>query len=146
MSYSILYNPERCMYCRACEVACKQENDIPPGTFRIRVLEDGPKELEGKLRLTHASVRCVHCGKPPCLDACPTKAIRKEADGIVLISADLCDGCKKCIEACPFEAMWFDPHRNIVEICTLCVHRVREGLEPSCVLVCPTKALTFRAV
>ncbi|MEM3703318.1 MAG: 4Fe-4S dicluster domain-containing protein [Candidatus Bathyarchaeia archaeon] len=93
--------------------------------------------------LSFACIRCMHCSKPPCLDACPTKAIYKEADGIVLVNRDLCIGCKMCVEVCPFRVIQFNLQDNIVEKCTLCVHRVREGLKPSCVLACPTKALMF---
>lgn len=131
------------MYCHSCEVACKQENDIPQGVWRIRVIEIGPMELNDKLRLIHVAVRCMHCINPPCVDVCPTKAINKEADGIVLINEGMCIGCKKCIEVCPLGAITFNHQKNVMEKCTLCVHRVRKGLLPSCVQVCPTKALTF---
>jgi Fe-S-cluster-containing dehydrogenase component len=85
----------------------------------------------------------MHCGKPLCLDACPEEAITKSADGIVLINPDLCTGCKQCIEACPFGIPQLNPETGIAEKCTLCAHRIDKGLEPACVLACPTNAIGF---
>jgi Fe-S-cluster-containing dehydrogenase component len=143
VKYSLLVDVDLCHGCQACEIACKQENDIAKGPRWIRVIQVGPKEVGGQLRMSFVPVYCLHCTKPVCMDVCPTRAITRRADGIVLINADLCTGCKACIEACPFGAPQLNPETNIVEMCTMCVHRVDEGHEPACVLACPTGAIRF---
>lgn len=141
--YTMLARRDQCLGCQACEIACKQEHGIPVGPRWMRVITFGPEEVRGRLRLSFNQVRCMHCGQPPCIDACPTNAISKRADGIVLIDDELCIGCGACLEACPFAAPQFNPEKGTMEKCDLCVHRVDEGLKPACVLVCPTGTLIF---
>jgi Fe-S-cluster-containing dehydrogenase component len=76
------------------------------------------------------------------VSACPTGASHYEDGGIVVVSADKCVGCKACIIACPYEARYLHPD-GYVDKCTFCIHRVKQGLDPACVTVCPTGALTF---
>lgn len=116
---------------------------MPVGERWIRVVKVGPKRAGGKLIMHFVPVYCRHCGRPPCIDACPVGAISKRSDGIVLFNEELCIGCKVCIEACPFGAPQYNSERDIVEACNLCVERVDQGLEPSCVQNCPTGALYF---
>lgn len=141
--YNLLIDTELCVGCQACEVACKQENSLPVGPRWMRVIQVGPEEVNGKLVMSFHPARCMHCGKPRCIDACPEKAITKRMDGIVLIDDRLCTGCMLCIEACPFGAPQFNPETNTVGKCLLCVHRVDKGLKPACVLACPTGAIYF---
>ena len=141
--YSLLVDVNLCYGCQACEVACKQENDVAEAVRWIRVIQVGPKEVGGQLKMTFVPIHCSHCGKPVCMKVCPTGAITKRTDGIVLINATLCSGCKACIEACPFGAPQLNLKTNVVEKCTMCVHRVDEGLEPACVQACPTGAIRF---
>ena len=143
VKYSLLAQRDLCLGCQACEIACKQEHDIPVGPRWMHVITIGPDEVGGKLRLSFNQMRCMHCGEPPCIEACPVDAITKRIDGIVLINQELCIGCKACIEACPFGAPQYNPEKNVVEQCNLCVHRVDKGLKPACVLTCPTGALLF---
>jgi Fe-S-cluster-containing dehydrogenase component len=133
----------RCIGCYSCELACKQENDVAVGSRWIRVVQVGPREIGGRLRLDFVPMACMHCGKPACQSACPEDAISKRSDGIVVVDADLCTGCKACIQSCKFGAMQFNPEREVAEKCTLCLHRLQRGLPPSCVLNCPTGALVF---
>ena len=98
---------------------------------------------------------CQHCEHPPCVDVCPTKASFKRADGIVLVDRHLCIGCRYCMMACPYKARSFvheplhDQNPDVprgkgtVEACTLCVHRVDQGLQPACAEACPNKAILF---
>lgn len=143
VEYSIVARPDLCLGCQACEIACKQEHDILVGPSLIRVIQVGPEEVEGRLRLSFQLVRCMHCDKPDCIEACPENAITKRIDGIVIINDELCTGCPACIEACPFGAPQYNPEKNVVVMCDLCVHRVDKGLKPACVLACPTGALLF---
>ena len=134
---------EYCIGCYACEVACKQENNIPVGIKWINVVKVGPRMVGNKLRMDFVPMRCRHCAKAPCIDACPEKAITKRADGIVLVNEELCNGCMVCFEACPFGVIQLNPETQVAEKCTLCVHRVDAGLEPACVLACPSKCMYF---
>lgn len=143
MQYSLLFDAERCIGCHACEVACKQENNVPAGPKWIRVIRKGPWETSNGLKMTYILERCRHCGRPPCIVVCPVNAIMKQDNGIVCIDRERCIGCKNCIEACPFKAPQFIEEEKIVEMCTLCEHRLQRGLNPSCVENCMTKAIQF---
>lgn len=140
---NILVDLEYCVGCRACEVACKQENDIPVGIKWINVVKVGPRMVGDKLKMDFIPMRCQHCAKAPCIDACPDNAVTKRSDGIVLINPELCTGCMSCAEACPFGAIQLNEETQVAEKCTLCVHRVDAGLEPACVYTCPSKCMYF---
>ena len=73
---------------------------------------------------------------------CPTGASFVETGGVVLVKHDLCTGCKACIASCPYDARYVHPE-GYVDKCTFCFHRVREGLKPACVSVCPTHCMHF---
>ena len=141
MGYSLYVDLDRCFGCSTCEVACKQEHDLPVGPRWIRVSQDGPKKSSTGLQLDYYPVICKHCDNPKCAEICPRKAISKGPEGIVLIDDTLCDGCKACIEACPFGLMDFDPEAEKASKCNLCSERLEKGVEPSCVILCPGKAL-----
>ena len=140
---NIMIDLEYCIGCRACEIACKQEHNIPVGIKWLNVVKVGPRMLGGKLRMDFVPMRCKHCAKAPCIEACPEKAITKRSDGIVLINPELCNGCMMCFEACPFGVIQLNPEKQLAEKCTLCVHRVDSGLEPACVKTCPSKCIYF---
>lgn len=140
---NIFVDLKYCIGCRSCEMACKQEHNIPVGVKRIHVAKIGPRKVGNKLRMDFMPMRCRHCGKPACLDACPENAITKRADGIVLIDQNLCTGCMSCAEACPFGAVQLNPETQAAEKCTLCVKRVDNGLGPACVGACPSKCIYF---
>lgn len=135
------FNENNCIACRACEGACKQEFNVPVGVRRRRVII---KE-EGKypaVQVRYLSTSCHHCEEPACLKACPAGAIRKEPEfGAVLIDQAKCIGCKRCAAACPFGAPSFDEAKHKMDKCTLCIHRLKEGLEPACVISCMGYAL-----
>ena len=140
---NIFVDLEYCIGCQACEVACKQENNIPVGIKWINVVKVGPRLVGDKLRMDFVPMRCRHCAKAPCIDACPEKAIAKRSDGIVLIDAESCTGCMACAEACPFGSIQLNTKTQVAEKCTLCVHQVDAGLEPACVRACPSKCMYF---
>ena len=144
--YTLLIDYKLCFDCKACEVACKQENNLPVGPKWIHVVTVGPKKVGDKLVVDFLPMTCVHCAKPPCIDACPTDAITKRHDGIVVIDPALCNGCMACIPACSFAAPQFNPEKNVVEKCNLCLDRVENGLKPSCVQACPSAAIYFGEV
>src|SRR5215813_3330511 len=86
-------------------------------------------------------MRCNHCDSAPCIEICPTKALYRRSDGIVDFDNRRCIGCKSCMQACPYDALYIDPGTNTAAKCNFCAHRVEIGLEPACVIVCPTQAI-----
>ena len=141
--YTLAVNTQDCVGCSACEIACKQEHNLPIGPRWIRVYPDGPREIEGKLQLRYIVTHCMHCSQPPCKDACPVEAIYKREDGIVLFDEELCIGCKDCIDACPLGVVQFDNAKEVAQKCDLCVDRLDRGLQPACVAACPSHCIYF---
>ena len=161
---SMLIDLTRCIGCDACTVACKQENGTPMDVFFARVLNVEAGTYPNVKRL-YIPVLCNHCEDPPCLKACPNKAIVKRQDGIVLIDQDRCRGTGACVSACPYGNIilpttrdgWYlnedEPYERdhvktrlkpgVARKCTYCAHRVDEGLDPACVVACPTTARIF---
>jgi Fe-S-cluster-containing dehydrogenase component/formate-dependent nitrite reductase membrane component NrfD len=85
--------------------------------------------------------RCNHCEDPPCVEICPVTAMFQRRDGIVDFDSDACIGCKACMQACPYDAIYIDPDRHTAAKCNYCAHRTEVGLEPACVTVCPEQAI-----
>ncbi len=140
MRYGFVIDQDRCIGCHACTVACKEEHQVPVGVFRTWV-----KHIE-KGEFPHTSrhfgvMRCNHCDDSPCTEICPTTALYRRADGIVDFDNRRCIGCKACMQACPYDALYIDPNHNTAAKCNFCAHRVERKLEPACVIVCPTQAI-----
>lgn len=139
---TIVANSYLCAGCHSCEVACKQINNLPAGVFRIKIEKIAPHYVSnGVLKMKFKIVRCTHCEKPLCVNVCPTGALNKRGDGMVTMDKDLCNGCKKCIDACPIHAVWFNPETGKIEKCDLCFDKKLE--EPFCVKHCMSKALRY---
>jgi len=130
--YALVIDHEKCWGCKTCEVACKQEFEIPDGVKLISVEEEGPKMVKGKPFFQYRVDVCRHCDDPPCADACAEEAILKRVDGIVILDKDRCNGCKTCMDACPYEVIDFDSGQGIAWKCNLCSNRVDKGLVPAC--------------
>ncbi|MCX5853328.1 MAG: 4Fe-4S binding protein [Deltaproteobacteria bacterium] len=128
----ILFDPEKCTGCGACEMICSTRNTekVAPTSASVKVVTD---ETQGKT----FAILCQHCRKPFCLEACPTRAIEKGEDGIVRIDRLFCTDCGLCTLACPAAAPLKDPGTQSIHKCDLC-----EG-DPLCVKYCPENALTF---
>lgn len=140
MRYGFVIDQRKCIGCHACTVACKSENEVPLGVFRtwVKYVESG--EFPNARR--HFNVlRCNHCEDAPCVNICPTQALFKREDGIVDFDNRKCIGCKACMQACPYDALYIDPDNNTAAKCNYCVHRVEQELLPACVVVCPVKAI-----
>jgi len=142
MRYVMVIDTLKCVGCSDCVVACQTENNVPFGYCRDWVVEtvNGTYPLvEMELR----SERCNHCDNAPCVRTCPTGASHKTEGGIVLVTPDECIGCGACIESCPYDARYQHPEEGYVDKCTFCIHRVKKGLQPACVSVCPTRCMYF---
>lgn len=130
----------RCIGCHACTTACKSENIVPLGVTRtyVKHVDIG---IFPQARRAHQVTRCNQCAHAPCVTACPTTAMFKRADGIVDFDKSICIGCKACMAACPYDAIFINPEDHSAEKCNFCAHRIDIGLEPACVVVCPTQAI-----
>jgi sulfite dehydrogenase (quinone) subunit SoeB len=153
-----------CVGCHACVTSCKQWNTSgtagplvdmhayaaePTGTFFNRVLSFEVGEFPNT-QTVHFPKSCLHCEDPPCVPVCPTGAsYKRKEDGIVLVDADKCIGCKYCAWACPYGVRELDDKRQVMTKCTLCVDRIADKAlpeaerKPACVMACPTNARLF---
>src|SRR5260370_13235764 len=89
---------------------------------------------------------CNHCDEAPCVTICPTNALYRRSDGIIDFDNQRCIGCKSCMQACPYDALYIDPNLNTAAKCNFCAHRVEAKLEPACVIVFPTQANLARGL
>ncbi len=153
-----------CVGCHACAVSCKEWNTgghsapltdsdaygkDPSGVWfnRVHVYE---AQHGDQTRTVNFPRSCLHCEQPACVTVCPTGAsYKREEDGIVLVDAEKCIGCKLCSWACPYGAREYDADDGIMKKCTLCIDRIyNENLEeserqPACVIACPAGARHF---
>lgn len=157
-----------CIGCKACEVACKEWNDVPAdgmvwsglsydntqslgaSTWRhVMFLEQpqaaGPQlaETADPFRWIFLSDVCKHCGRAGCLEACPTGAILRTDIGSVLVQKDVCNGCGYCIVTCPFGVIDRRQTDGRAFKCTFCYDRQKAGLIPACAKACPTQSIQF---
>lgn len=140
----IQIDPEKCVACRNCEIACatahsqskdlaKAINESPAPRSRIRII--GKKEI-------NLPVLCRHCDEALCVEICPKGALKKEGD-TVQYNEELCIGCRFCILACPFGAIQYLKEKKKTLKCDLCRERLKNNDEPACVFACPVSALTY---
>jgi formate dehydrogenase iron-sulfur subunit len=151
-----------CIGCKACEVACKEWNDVPdaPGGFsgrsydnsgglgadrwrHVAFVEQAAPDGDRGLRWLMSSDVCKHCTRAACLEVCPTGALFRTEFGTVVVQEDVCNGCGYCVPACPFGVI--DQRRGDGRVwkCTLCYDRLKVGQEPACSQACPTKSIQF---
>jgi len=130
----------RCIGCHACTTACRSENEVPLSVTRtyVKSVDVG---VYPAARRAFQVTRCNQCDDPPCVHACPTAAMHRRSDGIVDFDKSVCIGCKACIAACPYDAIFINPEDHSAEKCNFCAHRLDAGLEPACVVVCPAEAI-----
>jgi tetrathionate reductase subunit B len=144
-----------CNGCYNCQIACKDEhvaNDWTPiakpqpeiGQFWLKLTETVRGQVP-RVKVAYYPILCPHCGNAACMAACKVEgAIYRRKDGLVIIDPVKCTGCKSCVDACPYGAIYFNEDLNIAQKCTGCAHLLDSGWkEPRCVDACPTLALKF---
>ncbi|WP_408956478.1 DMSO/selenate family reductase complex B subunit [Natroniella sp. ANB-PHB2] len=139
----------RCMGCKACQIACKDKNNLGVGQFFREVIEvEGGNYLEQgvgfkpQVYAFWANLNCNHCHKPACLSVCPVDAITKrDESGVVIIEQEQCIGCRNCEKNCPYNAPQYLKREKKVAKCDYCIDLVAQGEEPTCVAACPMRAL-----
>ena len=161
---------KNCIACHACAVACKVENNVPDNIWWNRILTKGgasqetPAGTYPNLTIDNYAVACQHCENPACVKVCPVGATYKDPEtGAVRQDYDKCIGCRMCMAACPYTGVrnfnWEEPkyaigqdmgdasvpkhQKHTVEKCTMCWHRLAQGLQPACIEVCPARVRYF---
>jgi tetrathionate reductase subunit B len=140
--YAIAIDSAKCIDCKACSVACRAENRVPLEHSRNWVTEETRGEWP-HLSATFEPSQCQQCEDPACVRVCPTGASRKRSDGVVVIDAADCVGCRYCVVACPYNARFFREDEGVVEKCDFCSQRLERGRLPACVETCPAKVRVF---
>jgi tetrathionate reductase subunit B len=177
--WAMVMDLRKCIGCRACTVACKSENNVSLGRFRT-VIQEKTLGTFPNVKKIFLPIMCNHCTSnkedstaevPPCVKICPEypgerqtyktpegKKIRyrggatyRRPDGLILMDAELCIGCGKCIDACPYGVRSFDPftkagkkpEKQAVDKCDFCKTRIENGVEPACVNTCQGHARIF---
>ncbi len=134
---------ENCIQCHGCEVACKSWRGVELGV-KWRRVENIWEGAYPKVTCKSASVSCMHCPEPACMEACPVEAISKRPeDGIVVVDRETCIGCEACYEVCPFGVPQYGGD-GIMQKCDMCVGGGTAATEaPPCTATCPTEALVL---
>ena len=156
-----------CIGCKACEVACKEWNDVPHDGFNwsgnsydntgalghstwrhVKFVELSPEigrggNAPGKMAWEFSSDVCKHCENAGCLEACPTGSIIRTDIGSVYVQPDICNGCGYCVVSCPFGVIDRREGDGRAFKCTFCYDRQKAGLEPACAKACPTGSILF---
>jgi formate dehydrogenase iron-sulfur subunit len=163
-AYGFFTDTSVCIGCKACEVACKEWNELPGNepsfidgfdntgsldsqNWRyVQFIDNVPDETmsagQGKAWLMMSDV-CKHCQQASCMEVCPTGAIIRTEFDTVFIQPDVCNGCRDCIAACPYNVIGMDEQNHVAQKCTLCYDRLQGGLEPACAKACPTQSIQF---
>src|SRR4029079_1266753 len=169
-SYGFFTDTTLCIGCKACEVACKEWNELPAEEFKltgdsydntgalsattwrhvsfIEKLKDANGDRATELAPFQSnwlmmSDVCKHCSPAPCLESCPTGALFRTEFDTVVVQQDICNGCGYCQPACPFGVVGVALEGGKAHKCTLCYDRLKGGLEPACAKSCPTDSIQF---
>jgi DMSO reductase iron-sulfur subunit len=143
MQKGFLFDINKCTGCHVCQIACALENELEFNRSWRQIITYNENRYP-ELSFFHLSLACNHCGDPPCMKYCPALAYYKDNEsGMVVLEARKCIGCNYCSWVCPYDAPEYNETTGIMEKCTLCQHRLQEGLDPACSTLCPTDALQY---
>jgi formate dehydrogenase iron-sulfur subunit len=166
MNTAFLTDSTLCIGCKACEVACKEWNDVPADGYKwsghsydntgmlghstwrhVKFVEttspNSPLTAHGNPDWQFSSDVCKHCENAGCLEGCPTGAIVRTEFGGVFVQEDICNGCGYCVVTCPFGVIDRRPGDGRAFKCTFCYDRQKAGLKPACATACPTESILF---
>ena len=176
MTYAFTFDASACSGCKACQVACKEWNELEgePDHFqevngRLKAINFTGNSYDNTGRLSATDWRhvrfieniapdrssvawymmsdsCKHCVQAGCLEVCPTHALRRTDLGNVVVDQDVCNGCRACVAACPYGVISYSTRTGTVHKCTLCDDRIHNGLETACAKACPTDSIVFGEV
>jgi formate dehydrogenase iron-sulfur subunit len=149
-----------CIGCKACEVACKEWNNVPADGFNLLGMSyDNTGQLDANSwrhvafieqptdsddpRWLMMSDVCKHCTHAACLDVCPTGSLFRTEFGTVVVQDDICNGCGYCIPACPYGVIDQRKGDGRAWKCTMCYDRIGDGLTPACATACPTESIQY---
>ncbi len=143
MQLGFYFNQDLCINCRVCVVACKDWHDVPAGPVSYIRMVSVEKGEYPDVSVHSMFTTCCHCANPACVPACPVEAITKrEEDGVVLVDKDLCNGCKLCRKACPYNVPQFEKKKKArMQKCDFCSDRLAKNKNPICVDACIMRAL-----
>ena len=149
--YAFYFDASACTGCKACQIACKDKNNLPLGVLWRRVyhygggswIERDGYQVPNGVFVYSVSIACNHCQDPICAHICPAGAIEKRSDGVVLINTDLCIGCRYCEWACPYGAPQFNEEAGHMTKCNFCYDLLDQGQNPVCVDACTMRCLGF---
>lgn len=158
MENAMLTDTSKCIGCRACQVACKQWNQLPAEKTEFLGTIENPPQFSShtwtriifreytendRIRWLFSKQGCMHCKDAACIKVCPAGAISYTEFGAVQIDPQKCIGCNYCIANCTFKIIGFDRENNVARKCTFCYDRLLAGMKPACVATCPTGALKY---
>lgn len=155
MNYAFTFDASACTGCKACQIACKDKNNLPADVLWRRVYEvtggtwttgGDPGVWQTDVFAYNLSIACNHCVHPKCAGVCPVDAYIVREDGIVYINESKCMGCGYCSWACPYAAPQYNPDLRHMTKCNFCFDNLDAGLPPACVAACPMRVLNFVTV
>lgn len=141
MALGFYFDMHRCTGCRACQVACKDKNRLDVGTIFRQAYSFSVGSFPNVAGYSY-SASCNHCERPACVANCPTGAMFKSDEGVVLHDDEMCIGCETCVKECPYGVPRMLPS-GISGKCNSCVHQRSVDINPICVDACPNRALQF---